>query len=110
MKTKMNIEQKVKNMEMADIFEVTMVGGHKMVNRWGFFVDQGDGTYAVYKPQKPTCKASELFMIEEDEPGPILIVSANEVNEFIGSKNIQGIAAMEVSDFTACGWYYDTIV
>jgi hypothetical protein len=98
-------------MEMNDIFKIEMVDGKKRVSRWGFFVNQGNGTYAVYKPEKPVCTVDELFMIEEDGPGAIDIVEEDEISMFLDEigGNLHGIPAAEVSLFTPCGWYYDTI-
>lgn len=102
----------IKAMEMNDLFKVEIVDGKKRVSRWGFYADQGDGTYAVYKPEKAVCGVDELFMIEEDGPAAIDIVDKNEIVEFLEDirGNLRGIPAAEVSLFTPCGWYYDTLV
>lgn len=102
----------IKAMEMNDLFKIEIVDGKKRVSRWGFYADQGDGTYAVYKPEKPVCEVDELFMIEEDGPGAIDIVGANDIAEFLEEirGELRGIPAAEVSLFTPCGWYYDTLV
>ena len=99
-------------MEMNDIFQIEMIDGKKRVSRWGFYADQGDGTYAVYKPEIPVCSVDELYMIEEDGPAAIEIFEEVEIAEFLQGIHgeIQGIPAAEVSLFTPCGWYYDTIV
>ena len=102
----------IKKLEMAEIFNIEVVNGVKRVSRWGFFANQGDGTYAIYRPETPVCSVDEFFMIEEDGPGAIDIITKNELNDFLAQikDEIQGIAGMEVSRFTPCGWYYDTIV
>lgn len=101
----------IEAVELAEIFQVEVVDGQKRVNRWGFFVNHGDGTCAVYKPKRPICHVDEYFMIEEDGPGDILTVDRSEINNFLSEigNELQGIAGSEVSAFTPCGWYYDTI-
>jgi hypothetical protein len=51
-------------------------------------------------------------MIEEDGPGAIDIVEESDIAGFLSTihEELQGIPAAEVSMFTPCGWYYDTIV
>lgn len=112
MKTMIKNNSMLKAMEMAEIFKVEMVDGVKCVNRFGFYADQRDGTCAVYKPEIPVCHVDEFFGIEEDGPGDIEIVNTNEIVSFLNEigKEIEGIPAHEVSLFTPCGWYYDTIV
>jgi hypothetical protein len=105
------MKDKIQEMEMNEIFKVEVVNGKKQVSRWGFYADQGDGTYAIYKPEKPVCSVDALFMIEEDGPGAIDIVGESEIAKFLNEiGELRGIPAAEVSLFTPCGWYYDTIV
>lgn len=106
------IKNEIIDMEMADIFKVEMVDGKKCVSRWGFFADQGDGTCAIYKPEISVCGVDELYMIEEDGPAAIDIVDKNDIAEFLNGirDELTGIPAAEVSMFTPCGWYFDTIV
>ena len=104
-KTKTTIEK----LEMCDIL---FVGDDKKVVRWGYYANQGDGTYAIYRPENPICNIKDVMTIYDDcDPGVIDIVDAEEINAFLASiGEIKGIAASEVSAFTPCGWYYDTIV
>ena len=110
MKTMTNNKNMIKKLEMADIFHVESVDGKKRVSRWGFYADQGDGTYAIYRPENPVCEIEDLLYVDEDGPGAIDIVEANEIDKFLSAVgDIHGIPAEEVSQFTACGWYYDSV-
>lgn len=104
---------KVESMEMAEIFQVESVNGEKRVNRWGFFAKQGNGECAIYKPQTISCLAEDLFdtINATEPPSAIIIVTETEVANFLRSVGeIHGIAAVEVDENTACGWYFDTII
>ena len=104
-----SIANAVESLEMCDIFQV--IPGGK-VSRWGFFANQDNGTCVIYKPEVPVCSVDELYMIEEDGPGAIDIVEKEEIENFLNSisDELTGMPAAEVSLFTPCGWYYDTIV
>ena len=112
MKTVTKNNKMIRALEMAEIFKVEVVDGVKRVSRWGFFANQNDGTYAVYKPERPICDVDELYGIEEDGPGAIDIVDSEEINAFLHEieRNLRGLPTAEVSMFTPCGWYYDTII
>jgi hypothetical protein len=111
MKTMTENKTMIKKLEMADIFQVEKVDNEKRIRRWGFYANQGDGTYAIYRPENPVCNIDELLCIEEDGPGAIDIVKVEEIDAFLNSiGSIRGIPAEEVSALTACGWYYDTII
>ena len=112
MKSMIKTDSLVKKLEMADIFRVEMADGKKRISRWGFYADQGDGTYAIYRPENPVCDINALLYVEdEDGPGAIDIVDEKEIHMFLDTiGNVHGIPAADVSDRTACGWYYDTIV
>jgi hypothetical protein len=111
MKTAVN-NNLIQTLEMSDIFEIEIVNNKKRVSRWGFFAKLKGDQYAIYRPERPICQVHELFMIEEDGPGTIEIVSKDEIQRFVSAigGNINGVVGMEVSDFTPCGWYYDKIV
>lgn len=111
MKTKSASQDILKTLDMADLFQVEMVNGTKRVSRWGFFAKQDDGNYVIYKPEKPVCGVDELFMIDENGPGAIEIVSKNEIEAFVNeiANELKGVPAFSVSEKTPCGWYYDTL-
>jgi hypothetical protein len=97
--------------ELADIFNVSSVNGTKIVNRWGFYAQQEDGTYAIYRPQHPVCHADEMCVIEEDGPGDIEIVNEQTIKAFLDEVgHIRGIPAYEVTNEIKDGWYYDTVL
>ena len=109
MNVKMNNKEVANLIEMADIFKVEKVNGSKQIRRWGFFANQYDGTYAIYKPEIAVCNIGDSVV--DEEPGMIQVVEKEEIYGFIDSLgNIAGLPFMAVNDNTACGWYYDTIV
>ena len=112
MKNKTKNISVIEQFEFADIFKVEMINGKKKINRWGFFVEQEDGTIAIYRPDVKVCDPDDLpFVYDDYGPGSIEIVAAEEVTTFLNSLgNICGIAGHAVSEFTDCGWYYDTLI
>lgn len=102
----------ISNLEMTDLFKVEMVNGQKVVNRWGFFVNQMDGTYAIYKPENTVVDIDDSVITGEENLGSIKVVSAKVLFTFIDSikKDLKGISGIELNSETPCGWYYDTLI
>lgn len=100
----------IKELFMADIFQVKMVNNKKIVDRLGFFSKEGD-KFALFEPMRKICELRESIYDDEEGPGDIKILSKAELIKLLEPmvNNIQPIAYMDVDENTPCGWYFDTI-
>ena len=94
-------------LEMADIFKVEVKDGKKKVHRWGFYVKEGNGDYAIYTPTQIEYLAGEKPAIE-DEPGDIHMVKTSAISTFLSEikGDLRHMDLAAVTPQTECGWYY----
>ena len=109
METTRTYQNLIQELSMADIFQVKMVDGKKVIERLGFFVREEDG-YALFEPMRKIYNMNESIY-DDEEPGDIQMLSEAEFITMLEPmiNNIQPVAYLDVDENTACGWYFDTI-
>ena len=107
MNTIKDIGRTVREYECASFFKIEVVNGKKKINRFGFFAEQPDGQFAIYKPDHIMVDIGHD--LSTDELGSIDVVSVYDICDFIESihDEMLEIAWDAITDKTPCGWYYD---
>jgi len=98
-------------LEFAQIFKVKEDCGRKKIHCYGFFVDQGNGTFAIYRPEKRVISISH-WPNELDAFGTIEIVPAAMIYDFINeiAEDAIEVSWRDINKNTPNGWYYDKLV